>query len=261
MEFVKKNYEKILLGLVLLGLAVAVAFLPFKISSENQRLLEMRNSGQLPVPALPELDVRPFEAVLDRVSTPAQVDFSEPHKVFNPMPWQLDADHRVIPGTKVGPNMVTVSNVSPLFLIINLDKMVPLAGSAPTYLIGVERQAAPLPSARGKRLVYCRPGDKKDIFTLLEAQGPPEDPSKLVIQLADGEKGEITKDNPFKRVEGYKATLRYGPEKRTWIDQRVDSVITFNFDSYKIVRIAPDEVVLSALSNQKKWTIKNNPAP
>jgi len=33
----KKNYEKILLGLVLLGLVVAVAFLPFLIDTNARR--------------------------------------------------------------------------------------------------------------------------------------------------------------------------------------------------------------------------------
>ncbi len=44
MDFLKKHYEKVLLGVVLLGLAVAVAFLPFKIASEKQKLEDMRNT-------------------------------------------------------------------------------------------------------------------------------------------------------------------------------------------------------------------------
>jgi hypothetical protein len=44
MDFLKKNYEKILLGVVLLGLAVAVGFLPFKIASEKQKLKDMSDS-------------------------------------------------------------------------------------------------------------------------------------------------------------------------------------------------------------------------
>ena len=43
MDFLKKHYEKVLLGVVLLGLAVAVAFLPFKIASDKQALEDKRN--------------------------------------------------------------------------------------------------------------------------------------------------------------------------------------------------------------------------
>ena len=42
MDFVKKHYEKIILGIVLVGLAVAVAFIPFKVSNEKKDLDEKR---------------------------------------------------------------------------------------------------------------------------------------------------------------------------------------------------------------------------
>ena len=38
MDFVKKHYEKILLGFVLLGLVGALVFLPFMIASDQQKL-------------------------------------------------------------------------------------------------------------------------------------------------------------------------------------------------------------------------------
>jgi len=44
MDFVKKHYEKIILGIVLVGLAVAVAFIPFKVASEKKELDEKRLS-------------------------------------------------------------------------------------------------------------------------------------------------------------------------------------------------------------------------
>ena len=60
MDFLKKHYEKVLLGVVLLGLAVAVAFLPFKIASEKQTLEDMRNQLIHPkVKPLTNLDLDP----------------------------------------------------------------------------------------------------------------------------------------------------------------------------------------------------------
>ena len=44
MDFLKKHYEKVMLGVVLLGLAVAVAVLPFMIASEKEKLEEMKSS-------------------------------------------------------------------------------------------------------------------------------------------------------------------------------------------------------------------------
>ena len=50
MDFLKKHYEKVLLGVVLVGLAVAVAFLPFVISSEQAKLKEMSDAVLTPRP-------------------------------------------------------------------------------------------------------------------------------------------------------------------------------------------------------------------
>jgi len=44
MDFLKKHFEKIILGVVLLGLAVAVVFIPFKVGSERNQLEEKRKS-------------------------------------------------------------------------------------------------------------------------------------------------------------------------------------------------------------------------
>ena len=257
MEFIKKNYEKVLLGLVLMGVAVAVAFLPFKIASEREKLEKMRNQfTTVQVPQLADLNTTPLEDIIKRVSTPVQVNFGEPNKLFNPMPWQMDSSGQILPGTKVGPSIVTVSNITPLFTIISLDRVVPVPDSAPAFLIGVEKQAAALPRDRSKRQYYTKVGDTKDIFKLLLALGPTNDPSKLVIELTDtGEKGELAPDKPFKRIDGYKAVLSYAPEKLVRTDVRVGGTLNFNYDTYTVVRIATNELVLSAASNQKKWTI------
>jgi hypothetical protein len=50
--------------------------------------------------------------------------------------------------------------------------------------------------------------------------------------------------------------LRYAPESKTWNARRVDAPLAFNGENYNIVAITENEVVLSAKSNQKKWTIK-----
>jgi hypothetical protein len=261
MEFIKKNYEKVLLGLVLLGLAVAVAFLPFKIASEREKLEEMRNRlTTVQVPPLPDLNMAPMDAAISRVSTPVQVNFGEPNKLFNPMPWQVDADGHLLPVTKVGPSIVAISNITALFTIISLDRVVPVPDSPPAFLIGVEKQAAASSRERSKRQYYCKAGETHDVFKLLMALGPTNEPSKWVIELTDtGEKGEITADKPFRRVDGYKAVLSYAPEKLVRTDVRVGTVLSFNYDTYTVVRISTNEVVLSASSNQKKWTISPTP--
>ena len=123
MDFLKKHYEKVLLGVVLLGLAVAVAFLPFKIASEKQKLEDMRNQLIHPkVKPLTNLDLALPDSVLKRVAAPALVDFSAPHRLFNPMAWQKAADGHLIKvdSTNIGPNAVTITKMVPLYLKLTL---------------------------------------------------------------------------------------------------------------------------------------------
>jgi hypothetical protein len=50
--------------------------------------------------------------------------------------------------------------------------------------------------------------------------------------------------------------LKYAPETKTWTNRRVGASLSLNGEDYNIVAITENEVVLSAKSNQKKWTIK-----
>ena len=263
MDFLKKHYEKILLGVVLIGMAVALALLPFFISSEKTKLADMKAAVLHPkVKPLTNLDLTVPEQALKRLASPAVIDFGPPNRLFNPMPWQKAADGHLIARESVGPNRIVVTNVMPLYLELTLDS-VNTSEQTPQYVIGIEKQAAQKESQRRKtqRLCSMNPPSKNEFFTMLEVKGKPEDPSAIVVQLNDtGEKAVISKDKPFRRVDGYTADLHYDLEKKTWKNRRVNSgPLSFNGEEYNIVAINQNEVVLSAKQNGKKWAIKANP--
>ena len=264
MDFLKKHYEKILLGLVLIGMAVALALLPFFISSEKTKLADMKAAVLHPkVKPLTNLDLTLPQQSLKRLASPAVIDFGPPNRLFNPMPWQKTADGRLISRESVGPSRIVVTNITPLFLVLSLDS-VTVSDSGPKYVIGIEKQAAATPGQRNKRQSLCsmNPPSKNETFTMLEVKGKPEDPSQIIVQLNDtGEKAVITKEQPFRRVDGYIADLHYDPEKKSWPHRRVNSPppLTVNGEEYNIVAINQNEVVLSAKLNGKKWPIKANP--
>jgi hypothetical protein len=263
MEFLKKHYEKIILGVVLVGLLVALGFLPIKISSERQTI-EARASALIHphVQQLSNLDLTIPDTALKRMAEPVLVNFGDPNKVFNPMPWQQTADKRLIPGSKVGPSAVTLTNLTPLYTIVTLDDVSTSADGSLKYKIGVERQAASAAKDRSKKQFYCKVNEKNEIFTLADVKGKADDPdqAQAIIVLNDtGERAQVTRAQAFKRPDGYMVTLNYDPEHRTWVNRRVGATFMFNFEEYKIVAINQNEVVLSATSNQKKWTIKYNP--
>jgi len=261
MDFLKKNYEKLLLAAVLLGLAGVAAFLPFKIGSEKQKLQDLTSGVMNPkVEPLTNLDLSATESTLKRTTIPVVANFGPPHKLFSPMPWQKSADGRLIPSdeTHIGPQAVTISDISPLHLIISLDS-VSVLDTGTKYVIGVQREAAPALKDRSKKQTYSSVGAKNDTFTLREVQGPADNPTNLVLELADREIASLNKDKAFRRVEAHAASLKYEPEKKSWRDQRLGASLTLNGEEYNIVAISASEVVLSSKKNQKKWTITYNP--
>jgi hypothetical protein len=262
MDFLKKNYEKVLLGVVLLGLAVAAGFLPFKISSEKTKLRELTDSLTSPkVTPLTNLDLTVPQTSTRRAGTPANLDFSAPNRVFSPMPWQKGADGRLsqLDEANIGPRAVAILKLTPLYLTLSLDS-VQMIDSGPRYLIGIERENAPTQRERTKRQTAVTAESQNDIFSVRQVQGPAENPTNIVVELSDGVTVNLPKAQSFKRVDGYMADLKYDPERKTWRNQRVGDKISFSGEEYNIVAINEGEVVISAKSNQKKWTIRYSPS-
>jgi hypothetical protein len=272
MDFVKKHYEKILLGFVLLGLVGALVFLPFMIASDQQKLKDMSYGFAHPkVAPLAGLDLARETNVLDRLQSTYKLDFSTTNKLFNSVPWQRTPDGRLIKnaaGNEV--SLAAVTRITPLYLILTLDAVetnsVETNDLVARYVISMERQASALPAQRIKKQHYAsvgeKVGEKNDAFSVREASGSPASPEslKLTVQLTDtGESATLSKDKPFQRVDGYSADLKYDPEKKTWLGQRVGADLKFAGDDYIIVAIDRGAVILSARSNQKKTTLTYNP--
>jgi hypothetical protein len=262
MDFLKKHYEKVLLGVVLLGLAVAVAFLPFKIANEKQNLEDMRNTLTHPkVDPLTNLNLGLAELALKQVAAPAVVDFGPPNKLFNPMPWQKGADGQLIKKSdaNIGPNAVTIVKLLPLYLKLTLNDVTMIDAGA-RCKIGVENETALILKDR-KKEKYCKLGDKNDTFLLREIRPSPTNLT-VVLELNDtGQRVEVGTNQPFRRIEGHMVDLKYTPENKAWPNRRVGAELNFNGETYNIVAITENEVVLSAKSNQKKWTIKYSASP
>jgi len=263
MDFLKKHYEKLILGVVLVGLVVAAGFIPFKVATERKELEEKREA-LIPrsVKPLTNLDLTVSQTSLKRVSEPIVLNLSVPHRLYNPVPWQKGANGQLFryDDSHIGPKAVVINKLTPLFLVITLDN-VNISDSGPRYVIGVQKEAAVMASQRIKKETYSKINDKNDTFILRKVDGPADNPTKLTIELNDtGQTAVVTKEQPFKRIDGYMADLKYDPEKQTWNNCRVGRVLRFNGEDYNVVAISSNEVVLSAKSNQKKWPIQLNQA-
>ncbi|MFN3408641.1 MAG: hypothetical protein ACK45B_06585 [Limisphaerales bacterium] len=264
MDVIKKHWEKILLGVVLVGLAGVALWLPFKIGAEKADLEEVRNRLLAPrVEPLPPLSFTEFEALLARAQAPLNLDFGTGHRLFNPVLWQRRSDgtpFKVETGREVGPGAIVPVRTTPLFTIISLDNVTTNESGA-RYAIGLERQAAPRVADRRKRQQFVSVGQKTEFFSLRSVRGPAADPEALVLEWNEtGEEMVVGKDRPFRRVDGYLADLRYPPENRLWSGRRVGDRLTFGGEEYNIVAITETEVVLSARSG-KKTTVRVGATP
>lgn len=259
MSFIKKHYEKVLLGAVLVGLFGALLYLPLAISRDKQKQQDIITGIiRTPPKPLPPLNMSQEDAAMDRVQTPLELDLEHTNRLFNPMQWKKTTDGHWIElrnGNEVGPEAVQVTKIVPLYYILRLDSVEPANQfSAARYVVSIERQDAPIAGQRHPRRHYLSVGDKDAELSLISATGP-ADNQKLLLQLVDsGEQVTITKSKPFSKVTGYAADLRYPPGNKQWYDQRVGAILNLNGSDYKVVVIDPSEVVLSAESNQKKTT-------
>jgi hypothetical protein len=269
MQFIKKNYEKLLLGVVLLGLVAVAVFLLLKVGSEKQKQAERTNRIiNRPVKPLPETDLGQTAELLKRGESTIVLNYSDNvHKLVNPVRWQKTVDGRLVknpPGTSL--EKMEILKITPLYFVLALEP-VTTSESGTRYGFVIEQQAATKASFRGRRPYYVSEGEKreygetKQTFLLRSVGGAPENP-EVVLELSDLEKPvTISKEKPLRRVDGYMADMKFGPENKTFTNRRVGDPIVIAGEQYNIVAITESEVVLSAKSNQKKWTIKYDTTP
>jgi hypothetical protein len=259
MSFIKKHYEKVLLGAVLLGLFGALLYLPIAIRADKDHLQSIVEGiiKESPKP-LKDLEMSLENGTLSRVQSTYDLDFEATNRLFNPMQWQKTSDGHWFPiksGNEIGPDAVQVTKIVPLNYILRLDSVEAANQFGPArYVISIERQDAPIAPQRRPRKHYLSAGEKDAELSLLSATGSANSPQLLVQIITSGEQVTITKSKPFQEVTGYSADLKYSPENRQWYDQRVGAMINLNRNDYKVVVIDQNEVVISAQSNQKKTT-------
>jgi hypothetical protein len=269
MQFIKKHYEKILLSIVLLVLAIAAAALPWQVSHVRERLEEINRNLTVKVKAKP---FRPLDdwlstnkTVLARLESPLNLDFAGSHNLFNPVQWKKMPDGRLLPirtGSELGPGALKIVQIKELTLLISFDavNLSTNVGEPPKYQLTFRNEAERNPRPDPRVVSMATPHLSR--FELLGVQGATNDPTGLMIKLKeDFEPITVTKEKPYARIEGYSADLVYPPGKNEKLNnKRKGDELKLEGDSerYKIVAITRNEVVLSADSNKRRTIIKYN---
>ena len=265
MQFLKKHYEKLVLSLVLLAVALAAFLLTVQVSSvkenlEKAYLTRSQRKGKSNKP----VNLTTNQTALDMVAHPIELVLSGPdHNTFNPITFIRGQDGKPVPQTRkngVGPSGLVLVNQNPLLLEIGFTGV---AGTpdAPRYQFTVRRDYEKKADKRRPTVMSLTENNKNDLFVLREVKGAKENPSELVCELLEGsERFTLTTNKVFSRALGLSADLRYEAEKKDFNGRRVDDVIVLSGVSYKIVAIAKDEVVISS-PNQVRTTVKKLSAP
>ena len=258
-DILKSHYEKLMLGLALLGLAVAVVVLLQAKAEEEQKINDylQRVAAARPAP-VKAVDLGRLEGTIKKAQAPPGLNLDGEHKVFNPVKWQRRGDGawvKTVKGTEGTVDELEIGRIGPLLYIIALDKF---TGAGYTFALTNEAALPPYPKTSKPFLSLNE--TNKPFLILREIKGSPESP-ELVLEIKDtGERVVVTKDQPFVRTNTFDVDLKWKVENKEFKKQRTNSVLNLGGDLYKIVAINPAEVVLSA-PNDKKYTVRAPSAP
>jgi hypothetical protein len=262
MEFLKKNYEKVILSVVLLGLAVAAGLLLTRVAEENRRLEEIRTLNLTTTPQeLDSMDTSTNLALLSRVQRSNRVVLTGTNNLFNPVTWQRRENRlaKIDTGAEEGPRALQIVETKPLYFRVSFvgrnDQ-----GGFPQYSFRIQREGAARPADRAVvTRSFTSVGSDNAGLRLRELR-PVEEPTEFVFEVAeDRTQVVVGPGRDFERVMGYLATLRYDPESRTFRDKRVDETISLDGTTYKIVAITEASVTVEA-PNKARTTVTTEPA-
>jgi hypothetical protein len=261
MEFLKKHYEKLILSVVLLGLAAVAATLPMKVNQEKQREEERKTSLLSPkVNPFPPVDLSTNKAILEKVKAPIHFDIAGKHNLFNPVPWVERPNGELVKVQgNVGIDALQVTAIHPLHMVVSFDEVIPTSGPNNTteykYQVTVIREGAAHDAKQSRAMsVGLTAGG---IGTLKDLQGAdPANPAGLVLVLPDRTQVTITKDKPFSKIIAYAADLNCSlPPLDKKMAKEGDPLI-LGTDVYNVRVVDENSVTLQDKRTQKQFTKK-----
>ncbi len=271
MEFLKRNYEKILLSVVLLGLAVVAFWLISQVVQEKEKLEGVIQGPEVVHKKISPVDTKAVEAIRARVKSPGEFALPPQHRLFNSMKWVRQPDgkiQKITSSDKIGIPALQITSITPLNLTISFVAVSDPTGN-PRYQVGITREASVRPQDRKQLTRTFGPTtrfviDTNLTLTMKEVRGPAADPSGFVMDLNEGpaEPVEVTfdKEKAFQKVAGYVVDASYPLENKTFTGKRLGDPLFFNGETNNIVAITNNQVVISSQYG-KRFTLKYAPLP
>jgi hypothetical protein len=254
MQFLKRHYEKIVLCVVLLGLAGAAVWIKMEIGHVSEGLAAPPPAPRKPAPLVP-IDLTADQLALAQITNPPPVVLSGLHNLFNPVTWKRSTNGEFLKILKSGPDALTITNITPLYTIVSYDHPI---GSGGVYDMTYQVHGD-LAHPGHKTTEYAKQDEKvkSGMFIIRGIKGAPDDPTELELEIpATGETVSVTTNKPYQRVDSYVADLRYQPELKTMQKVRVDGTITLDGELYKVIEINSNAVRVQANRTTKVTEVK-----
>ena len=254
MQFLKRHYEKIILCLVLLSLAAAAIWMGNAAKELTGEVSQPPTAPRNPKPLVP-LNLTTDLLALAQITNPPPVVFSGEHNLFNPVTWRRKANGTLLKILKTGPDALSLTNTTPLYTVIAYDHP---SGNGAVYVMSIQVHSAKRP------LEYAKLGEKtkSGLYIIRGVEGSVDNPTELKLEILDTQETVVvTTNEPYRRVDGYLADMRYDPESRSLLKMRVNETFTLDNDQYKIIEITNNLVRVQSVKNTKITMIKLNGNP
>jgi hypothetical protein len=263
MDFIKKHYEKLVLGVVLLavaGVAISLVLAVSQVKADLETALAQAAGAKQK--SLQPVNLVTNEMELARVVKHMPVVLGDPdHYTFNPVTWARAANGRIEPTrgrADMGAAGLAYVESHDLYLEIGFSAV---AGTpeTPRYQFSIRRDYEKTPKLRTPIVESVAVGaeSKDQIFKLLEIKGPKEDPTDFICELVSTrEQFTISKTKTFRKTQGYSADLRYEANKQSFNTKRVGDSLNLSGAVYKIVAIEKDELVVSAPNSVRTTVLR-----
>jgi hypothetical protein len=267
MEFLKRHYEKIILCLVLLGLASAAVWMRTAIERIREQVVSTPEPTPTPrrrpgagagatTATLAPIDLSTDMVTLAQITNPPAISLAGEHNLFDPVTWKRKSDGTLIKVLKTGSDALTVTNITKLYTVLSYDH--PGTAGSGVYVMAIQQHSDPRNPAR-KRTEYAKKDEKttSGLYRIREVKGDPDDPSELDLELmANAQIVPVTKDKPYEWVDSCLADLRYEPESKTFSKVRVNEPLTLDGEPYKVVEITTNAVRIQFNRTTKITEIK-----
>jgi hypothetical protein len=252
-QFLKKHYEKIILCVMLLGLAMAAIWMGTEITHVKESVVEETPAPVGKAKHLDPIDLSTDMMALAEVTNPPAVVLSGDHNLFNPVTWRRKPNGELLKILKTGPDALTILNINPLYTVVAYNR-----ASGEGFYMDIQVHSVKTRQEYAKLNEKTRSG----LYIVRGTKGAAENPDELQLEIPDtGEMVSITKDKPYKRVDSYTVDLKYDPESRTMLKEHVNDALNLDNEPYKIVEITNNLIRVLDTNNTKITSIKWNGSP